>query len=101
MGRRTVQEAHRLEADLRARLSVREYHTLIRQLEGAVAGIDVLRNKAPDFLNHFLEDVRLVSTDSISDQARAALTGLMDELRTAEHRRSASQPRRRLNLVGK
>lgn len=64
---------------------------LIRQLQGAVEAIALLRERSPEMLDAFFASMELVSTEDVSDRAKKALEAMADELRMAR-RLSAGRP---------
>lgn len=76
-------EREELDRDLRERLTARELTLLVKQLQGAVSAIDLLRERAPHVVRAFFADMQLVDAGDVSEQAKHALEALADELRAA------------------
>lgn len=89
-----------MESQLRGRLSPKEYQKVIKQLEGAVAAVDLLARRDPAFLRYFFTGALPAIADGIPDIGREHLVGLVRELRShnVAHAPVAPQPPR-LRLV--
>jgi hypothetical protein len=73
-----------LDRDIRELLSKTEITRLVNQLQGAVAAIDLLRAKAPQVVDAFFAEIRMVDTRGVSGEAQHALAVLADRLRAAK-----------------
>lgn len=87
-------ERIQMELQLRERLSPKEYERVIKQLEGAVAAIDLLSHRAPAFLRYFFTGMYPIVADGLPEHGRSHLVALVRELREQhEHQQQSPAPR--------